>query len=161
MFLLNDRGIRIRIHTSDGIRIQEAQIHVDPVDSDPQHCWWLILRTLRCSCWAATTVTSYLEICGGWTWTSSSGTGYRLRHFREHCFHLSVLFFVGVSTCSLVHDMLSTGRHYPGQNEFIQFYKFILAFLLLTFQQRKRLLHLKSVLWNRNDLLRFRFHNTG
>jgi hypothetical protein len=38
LFLLNDRRIRIRIHTSDyWIRIQEAQKHVDPVDpgSDP------------------------------------------------------------------------------------------------------------------------------
>ncbi len=36
-FLLGDRRIRIRIHTSDWwirIRIQEAQKHVDPVDPD-------------------------------------------------------------------------------------------------------------------------------
>ncbi len=38
LFLLSDRRIRSRIHTSDyWIRIQEAQKHVDP-DSDPQHC---------------------------------------------------------------------------------------------------------------------------
>ena len=38
LFLLDDRRIRIRIHTSDWwIRIQEAQKHVDPVDPDPQH----------------------------------------------------------------------------------------------------------------------------
>ncbi len=43
---------------------------------------WLNLRTHRCSCWAVMTATLYLEICGGWTWTSSSGTGYRLRHQR-------------------------------------------------------------------------------
>ncbi len=36
---LNDRRIRIRIHTSVWIRIQEAQKHVDPdSDPDPQHC---------------------------------------------------------------------------------------------------------------------------
>ncbi len=42
LFLLNDRGIRIRIqiHTSDyWIRTHEAQKHVDPVDLDPEH--WL------------------------------------------------------------------------------------------------------------------------
>ncbi len=42
-FLLGDGRIYIRIHTSEWwIRIQEAQKHVDPVDSDPgsdpQHC---------------------------------------------------------------------------------------------------------------------------
>jgi hypothetical protein len=48
LFLLGDRRIRIRIHTSDywiRIRIQEAQKDVDPVelqDPSPQHCLWLI-----------------------------------------------------------------------------------------------------------------------
>jgi hypothetical protein len=42
LFLLNDRRIRSRIHTSDKwIRIQDVQKHVDPVDPDldpdPQH----------------------------------------------------------------------------------------------------------------------------
>ncbi len=32
---------------------------------------------------------------------------------------LFTVFYVGVSTCNFVHDMLSTGRHYPGQNESI------------------------------------------
>jgi hypothetical protein len=37
LFLLNKIRLRIRIHTSDewiGIRIEEAQKHVDPVDPD-------------------------------------------------------------------------------------------------------------------------------
>ncbi len=41
-FLLGERRIQSRIHTSDWwirIQIQEAQKHVDPVDPDPQH--WL------------------------------------------------------------------------------------------------------------------------
>jgi hypothetical protein len=44
LFLLDDRRIRIRIHTYDWIRIREAKKHVDPVDpdSDPEH-WSLVL----------------------------------------------------------------------------------------------------------------------
>ncbi len=39
LFLLDDRRIRIRIHTSDQwIRIR-AQKHVDPEDRDPEHCF--------------------------------------------------------------------------------------------------------------------------
>ena len=41
LFLLGDKRIWIRIHTSVTrirIRIQEAQKHVDPVDPDPEHC---------------------------------------------------------------------------------------------------------------------------
>ncbi len=34
--------IRIRIHTSDKrLRIREAQKHVDPVDPDPKHCYFV------------------------------------------------------------------------------------------------------------------------
>jgi hypothetical protein len=41
LFLLGDRRIQIRIHTSDywiRIQIQEAQKQTDPTDPDPQHC---------------------------------------------------------------------------------------------------------------------------
>ncbi len=39
LFLLDDRRIRILIHTSDErIRIHEAQIHTCPTDPDPQQC---------------------------------------------------------------------------------------------------------------------------
>jgi hypothetical protein len=39
--LLDDRRIRIRIQSRIRIRIQEAQKHVDPVDPDPQHCFFI------------------------------------------------------------------------------------------------------------------------
>ncbi len=42
LFLLDDRRIRIRIHTYDQwIRIQKAKKHTDPVDPDTQHCFFL------------------------------------------------------------------------------------------------------------------------
>ncbi len=41
LVLLDDRRIRIRVHTSEQwIRIRETQKHVDPVDPDPEH--WLL-----------------------------------------------------------------------------------------------------------------------
>ncbi len=49
LFLLDDRKIRIRIHTADDrfwIRIQEAQKHTDPTDPDPQH-WTKISKNLK------------------------------------------------------------------------------------------------------------------
>jgi hypothetical protein len=51
LFLLNDRRIRggILIHISDQwIRIQEAQKHMDPLDSDPdpQHCFFCYSSTI-------------------------------------------------------------------------------------------------------------------
>ncbi len=44
LFLLDDRKIWIRIHTSDWwIPIQEAKNHTDPTDPDPQHAAFFIL----------------------------------------------------------------------------------------------------------------------